>query len=216
VKRVEFGRELIDQGMPRELAAQHLEARLVVVDLASVGALEPATAAQADPQLAGLRDLVGGEYEGGPLAGLGDLLAQGGPAASVVVDRGVVAHGRHQLCHLGSEAFLEVAGLGVRVLEHVVQHAGGHHLVGVTGLAQKACGLDGVRHEGDIAIDLALLSGVTLVGEREGLARERRALQKVGAGHHQQSFESVHEASGFYIFGGGPERDSLRAPRDLA
>src|SRR5918992_1186714 len=56
IKRVELGRELIDQRMPRELAAQHLEARLVVLELASVGALEPATAVKADPQLADLRD----------------------------------------------------------------------------------------------------------------------------------------------------------------
>ena len=156
--------------MLRDQLDEHVEALLVVVDLGRGRPRPSSRAARAHPQLAGLRDLVRGEDRRGALARLRHLQPQGGLALEGVLDRRVVAHGGDQLGHVGPEALLEVGALGVGVLEHVVQDAGGHHLVGVAGLVQQAGDLDRMGHERQI-VDVALLARVAALGEGERVSR---------------------------------------------
>ena len=101
-------------------------------------ALAGISSAQALAQLACLRDLVRGEDDAGLLTGSGDLASQGRLALGAVLDRGVVADRRHEPGDALAEAARELGLLDVSVLEHIVEHAGGDHLLGVAGLVQQA------------------------------------------------------------------------------
>ena len=61
----------------------------------------------------------------------------------------------HQPGHLGPEALLELTGLDVRVLEHVVEDSGGYYFVRIARFVEEAGHLHRMRDERGLAVELA-------------------------------------------------------------
>ena len=114
-------------------------------------------------ELAGLGDLVGGEHHQGLVARRLHLVAQGGLAGAVAGDGRVLAEGDDERGDAGAEPLVEILGLGARLLDRVMQQAGGHDVLGRAHIGQQRRHLDGVQHERR-AVRGPLLPGVLLDG----------------------------------------------------
>src|SRR5918999_2292025 len=201
LQRLDLQAELVHQLVARDQVAEHRQARLVVRELAAVRALET-SAAHPHAQLARLRHLVGREDDRSALARVRDLAAQGGPALGVALDRRVVGDRLDQLRDAAAEPRLQLAPLGVGVLEHVVQDAGGDHLVLVAGVLQQAGDLQRVRDERE-AVEVARLPGVALIGKGKRVAGKRRPFHEIGPSHRGNGFEGVASQNVLYKSGRG-------------
>ena len=126
-----------------------------------------------EPQLARLRDLVGGVDRRGLRVGAGDDVAQARLASGVVAASRRLGDRAHERGDALPEALLEVVEVGIGVLEHVVQHARGDDLVGVVAPAQQLRDLQRVQDERR-PIGVAALARVVLGGELQRATRDRQ------------------------------------------
>jgi hypothetical protein len=116
------------------------------------------------PQLSHLRDLVGGVDGGGISAEALHPLAELILPLLLVLDRGIAADRSHQSRDLRTEPRLELRVIGVGVLEHVVQHRRGEHVIRIAGAIEQGRDLDRVQHERGV-VGLPTLLRVRLHGE---------------------------------------------------
>ena len=115
-------------------------------------------------QLENLRDLVGGEQQRGVVARATHLLAQRELALAVVADLRVVADGTHERRDDRAEARGQLFDAHGRVLDDVVQEAGGDELVGAARVAQQPPHLDRMLDERR-TVAVAALARVRARGE---------------------------------------------------
>ena len=112
-----------------------------------VGFFVRESAAEPQPQLPRLGELVRGEDGRGLYWAAGHLAAKGGLARPLVLDRRVVADRPHERADLGAEAFLQLGLVGVCVLEYVMQNPGGDGAVGIAGEAEERADLQRMKDE---------------------------------------------------------------------
>ena len=172
-------RSWLTSGSAVQQVLEQREAGPVVVEL--VGRLRPhrrrPVARERHPQLAHLGDLVGRVDGERVAARVHHRRAQPRLALRVGAAARRLRHRADERGDAGSEALLELERRRVRVLEAVMEHPGGDHVVGVAAAAQELRDLERVQDEGGV-VGLPPLAVVVLGRELERVPGHRQLVDE--------------------------------------